>query len=525
MNIRFKDFLLPLAFALVTVWIVQLVIMKYAPGQQPACDNAATAGQSFVAPQTRQELKPLNTEVDFIDTQRATPAVITDVETALGRYIFSTDGATLRELSFKLHRDGQTEIISTIEPNISEEREDRCFLVALETQTPYFYELIDRQENEEWVLLTYRAATNAAVINKTFMVYKKIYKIDVTLNIAPKGNQTVEARIFYPAPHLEVNGAPTTDSEPPLNMAAVVNDEKKIDRIAMESVDTQKGWYAPSLFGGDNRYFSQVLVQDPQHFVKRAYYKLLGKHDLIAIIEGPQIQEGTTWTMSFYFGPKQEDAIRAVDPRLEQTLEYAGWFAIISQFLLKVLNFFYSYVGNYGIAIIILTIIIKLLLMPFTWKTEAYGKKNEEYQRKLTYLQQKYKHDPDQLALERAELVKKHGMPGLSGCLPLLLQIPVFIALSRVLSSSIELYRAPFGFWIKDLSARDPYYILPALVTLCMVGQAMTAPSTQRLPILAMALIFGAVAANFSAGLALYILVNTFLSVVQVVVQRKFKWV
>ena len=125
--------------------------------------------------------------------------------------------------------------------------------------------------------------------------------------------------------------------------------------------------------------------------------------------------------------------------------------------------------------------------------------------------------------MEKAELVKKHGMPGLTGCLPLVLQIPIFIGLSRVLSSSIELYRAPFGFWIKDLSARDPYYILPALITLCMVAQAMTAPPSQRLPILAMAVIFGAFAANFAAGLALYLLVNTFLSVAQVIIQRKFK--
>jgi YidC/Oxa1 family membrane protein insertase len=144
----------------------------------------------------------------------------------------------------------------------------------------------------------------------------------------------------------------------------------------------------------------------------------------------------------------------------------------------------------------------------------------------LRYLQQKYKDQPETLALERAELIKKHGMPGLSGCLPLLLQLPIFIALSRVLSSAIELYNAPFIGWIHDLSAKDPYYILPLITALSMVIQSMLMPSNdpkQRISTLIMALVIGAVTANLAAGLSLYICMFTILGVVQTQLLKAFK--
>ena len=217
--------------------------------------------------------------------------------------------------------------------------------------------------------------------------------------------------------------------------------------------------------------------------------------------------------MSFYFGPKETSAIVPVDVRLEKTLDY-GWFAPVSKFLLVVLNWLYKYLHNYGLAIIILTLLIKLLLLPFSIQGEKSMKQRAEAQKKLTYIQQRYKDDPQTLARERAEFMRKHGMPGLGGCLPILLQIPIFFALSRVLVNSLELYQAPM-LWISDLSARDPYYILPVFVALSMLGQATTADPKQRLSMVAMAFVFGAFTASFSAGLALYIGMSTLLSVAQ----------
>jgi len=127
------------------------------------------------------------------------------------------------------------------------------------------------------------------------------------------------------------------------------------------------------------------------------------------------------------------------------------------------------------------------------------------------------------LARERAELIKKHGMPGLGGCLPLLLQIPVFIALSNLLRSSIEMYRAPFVWWITDLSAKDPYYILPILMSASMLLQAFTVDPKQRFMMIAMALAIGPLFATFPAGLSLYIVASVGFGVLQSFIIKKFK--
>ncbi len=214
-----------------------------------------------------------------------------------------------------------------------------------------------------------------------------------------------------------------------------------------------------------------------------------------------------------------------VDQRLEQTLEYYGWFSPIAKLLLTVLKWLYKHVGNYGLAIILLTVIIKLLFLPLTMRSEKGMKQQKELQKKLSYIQQKYKQDPDRLSREKAELIRTHGMPGIAGCLlPMVLQIPIFFALSRVLSSSIELYQAPM-LWIPDLSARDPYYIFPILVVIAMFAQAAHQDPQQRSSTIAIAFVFGAITASLSAGLALYISVGTLLSVLQTKVMKYFKMV
>jgi len=162
-------------------------------------------------------------------------------------------------------------------------------------------------------------------------------------------------------------------------------------------------------------------------------------------------------------------------------------------------------------------------MLPFSIKAEKGMKQRLEFQKKLEYLQSKYKHDKAALARERAELIRKNGMPGLGGCLPLLLQVPIFFALSNLLRSSIELYRAPFMFWIKDLSAPDPYYVLPAFMSLAMLGQAFTVDPKQRFMMVIMALIFGPLFATFPAGLALYIAASIGLGVIQSFIIKRFK--
>lgn len=502
MNI--KNLLITFVFALITAWGIQYFILSRWIGD----DKKVVGTSSFIAPQSEQVAKPLNVEVDFIDAKRPKITVRTTVETPWGECVFSTDGATLERLVFKRIINGKEQFIGTIFPPNDTEREERCFLVAIQEKTPFFYNLVDRNDGEQIIRLTYQAITDDVVIKKIFVVSKDVHKIDLKLEITPKNNeQELEARIFYPSPFMpEIEQADIISS-------VVVDGVGSFEKTAKSSLSVQKGWFSPAIFGSDSRYIIHAMTNDHNSFVQRAYYKFADKK-IFSVLEGPVIDKKTSWMFSFYFGPKELAAITAVDSRFESTLQYSGIFAPISKLLLSALTLLYKYVPNYGLAIILLTLLIKLLMLPFSLKSEKGMRQRTQMQKKLAYIKQKYKNDSQTLAREQAELIRKHGMPGLGSCLPLFLQIPIFFALSRVLAGSIELYQAPM-LWISDLSAKDPYYIFPILVTGGMLAQAATADSQQRMSIVAMALVFGAITASLSSGLALYISVSTLLGVAQ----------
>lgn len=502
---NFKDLLLPMSLALLTMWGVNYFLSKSST-EQNACE--AKSGQGFVAPKTVQELKPLNTQITFNEREQQKPAQQTEIETNQARLVFSTHGASLETLEFKQIAQCPACPIQTID---NEVQENRCFLVALPDRTPFYYDLVDKQEDATAARLTYQASFDGGQITKQFTVHKNSFQVDLTIAIDARNGQELEPRIIWPSPVVKALGTEDVVS------GIFSNEKGSIEKITRTNLVAGQGWFAPTLFGTDDRYFVHALVKDPQGFAKRAYYKS-SDNQLVSIVEGMGSSAANSWTVSFYMGPKECAALTAVDSRLEETLEYSGFFSPLSKFLLYVLKLLYGYVKNFGFAIIALTILVKLILLPFTYGAEDSMKKRLEFDKKLRYLQQKYKDQPDILAQERAELIKKHGMPGLSGCLPLLLQLPIFIALSRVLSSAIELYHAPFIGWIHDLSAKDPYYVLPILTAIGMLLQSLLVPNgdpKQRISAVVMALLIGAFTANIAAGLSLYICTFTLLGVVQ----------
>ena len=511
---KISDLIVPLGLAIVTTWAIHYFFLgtyQWGSGEQ--------VEQSFIAPKTKQEYRPLNKEIDFIDIKRPKRAVISEVETAWGHATFSSDGATLESIDFKRMLNGKEQLIRTIFPVPEIERESRCFLVALQEKTPYFYTLASRKDGDEVTELTYKADFNQGSIHKTFNIYTNKHQIDLKLEVHPKKDleHGLELRIFYPSPIM-----PAIEQSDVIS-SVVIDQKQSFEKTKLDSLDEQRGWFTPTFFGGDSRYFVHALVQDADNFVRRAYYKKTGSQKLFSILEGPMVQESQSWTMSFYFGPKEAEAISAVDQRLEKTFDYYGWFAPIAKVLLMILKWFYQHLHNYGLAIIALTILVRLLLLPVTMHGEQRMKQQREFQKKIAHLQRRYKDDSQRFSQERAELIRKHGMPGIGGCLlPMLLQIPIFFSLSRVLASSIELYQAPM-LWISDLSARDPYYVFPVLVVMGMILQSAGGDPKQRISSIGMALLFGAFTASFSAGLALYICVSSLLHALQTWLLKYFK--
>jgi len=232
------------------------------------------------------------------------------------------------------------------------------------------------------------------------------------------------------------------------------------------------------------------------------------------------LEPGKESTVSYnlYFGPKDIDLLKAQGERLEAVIDL-GWFAVIAKPLLHSLKLFYGYLHNYGLAIIVITVILKILFFPLTHKSYKSMKQMQKLQPKMQELKDKFKDDRDALNRSVMELYKTHKVNPLGGCLPMVVQIPVFFGLYKALMFSIELRQAPFYFWLQDLSAKDPYYVTPIIMGATMFIQQKMTPTNmdpiQAKMMLALPVVFTAMFLNFPSGLVLYWLVNNILTIAQ----------
>jgi YidC/Oxa1 family membrane protein insertase len=236
------------------------------------------------------------------------------------------------------------------------------------------------------------------------------------------------------------------------------------------------------------------------------------------------------YTYKLYFGPKKLDILKAIGSNLDKAVNF-GWFDVIAQPTLYLLNFFYGIFKNYGVAIILVTILFKAVFWPITHKGLKSMRNMQKLQPKMAKLKEKYKGDPTKMNQEVMNLYKTYKVNPLGGCLPMVLQIPVFFALYKVLLMCVELRHAPFMLWITDLSAPDRLYIgmdipyvggIPVL-TLLMGGSMFlqqkmtptTADPTQAKIMMFLPVVFTFMFVNFASGLVLYWFVNNLLAIFQ----------
>lgn len=219
-----------------------------------------------------------------------------------------------------------------------------------------------------------------------------------------------------------------------------------------------------------------------------------------------------------YAGPKDHESLKQLGVGLEHIIDF-GFFSIIARPLFWSLKFINRFVGNYGWAIVFLTIVVRIPFIPIVNISQRAMKKLQDVQPRIQEIREKHKKDPQRMQKEMMELYKKYKVNPMSGCIPILLQIPVFFALYKVLLIAIELRSAPFMLWITDLSHKDPYYILPIVMGATMVIQQKMTPFTgdprQQKLMMFMPVIFTLMFLNFASGLVLYWLVNNILSIAQ----------
>jgi len=268
-----------------------------------------------------------------------------------------------------------------------------------------------------------------------------------------------------------------------------------------------------------NKYFGSALV--PLHGSK-AGIVFKEKDQVFVGLEYESVQSAATASHLFYAGTKELEILEEKGNHLVRMIDY-GWFgnkfAFLVKPLLKVLAYFYGLTQNYGWAIIFLTLIIKLLFFPLTHKSFKSMKGMQKIQPYVKIIQERNKDDRQKMNAELLELYKKHKVNPVGGCLPMLLQIPVFIALYHALFFSIELRGAPFIGWITDLSVQDPYYVTPVLMGITMFLQQKMTPSVgdpmQQKIMMFLPILFTFLFISFPAGLVIYWTVNNMLTISQ----------
>ncbi|MDP2683399.1 MAG: membrane protein insertase YidC [Deltaproteobacteria bacterium] len=278
--------------------------------------------------------------------------------------------------------------------------------------------------------------------------------------------------------------------------------------------------------GLEEMYFMSALIPKK---IENAKWSSITAGDLVKIEAAIPLNltPGASATIGYtaYIGPKEMNILKAQGAHLDDSINY-GWFPLgrtLNKAMAKpmhaAMNFLYAYIHNYGLVIILLTVVIKILFHPLTKKGLDSMKEMQRIQPQVAALREKYKDDKEKMNRELMDLYKRYSINPLGGCLPTVLQIPVFIALYNVLSTSMELRHAPFAFWLYDLSAKDPYYVTPILMGATMLIQQKMTPSAmdpvQAKMMLIMPVVFTFMFLSFPSGLVIYWLVNNVLSIAQ----------
>jgi YidC/Oxa1 family membrane protein insertase len=278
---------------------------------------------------------------------------------------------------------------------------------------------------------------------------------------------------------------------------------------------TPDGWVAAI----QHHFLSAIIPETGSPHVYRVEVK---GDTMIASVVGAKrtVEPGASETFSrqLFVGPKIQSQLGELHERLKLTVDY-GWLTILSQPMFWLLAFIYGYVGNWGVSIILVTVLIKLVFYKMTETSGRSMAKMRNLQPRIKALQERYKDDRQQLSQQMMDLYKREGVNPAAGCLPILIQMPFFLAFYWVLIESVEMRQAPFALWITDLSTRDPYFILPLIMGAAMLLQQKLNPApadpVQARVMQIMPIMFTGFFAFFPSGLVLYWATNTVLSIAQ----------
>ncbi len=476
---------------------------------------------------------PAATNAQPTEQAAATVRVTTDVLDLT----ISTEGGTLQSatlLKYPVNKDDPNNLVQLLSPNANDlgliqtglnaagegsKPDHRAIYTAEQSR----YSLDDKDE----VIVPLRWQNeNGVVVEKTLRFKRGSYQIDIAHRLS--NNSQVDwrgadyAQILRRSIEVERS---MFDVDSYSSDGPIIFDGEKSEKFARDDLQSDgahtlseitDGWV-----GAIQHHFLSAVVP-PSNEKLNYNISVNGNVSVASMIQTPPVIVAAggehLFTTTAFVGPKLQAQLSEIHEKLPLTVDY-GWLTMLSDPLFWLLSKVFSFVGNWGVAIILVTILIKAV---FYKLTEASGRsmaKMREIQPRMKALQDRYKDDKPKLSQAMMELYKREKVNPAAGCLPILIQMPFFLAFYWVLLESVEMRQAPFALWITDLSSRDPYFILPVIMGAAMLGQQKLNPTpadpVQAKVMQIMPIIFTVFFAFFPSGLVLYWVTNTLLSIAQ----------
>jgi len=483
---------------------------------QPEKGAVATGGEAHQKP-AKTTLDPSQSEEKLLKTQESKPTEIVDIpEKQLSysngsiEFKMSSKGMAFREFRIKDHYDRNGEPYTfTATPAIN----------LFETR------LLGRDKPLDFVVEQVGPKSFVGTSQKGNMVVKKAIEIDsssylvktqVSVENASEDFIGLETVFALKLKEIETSSfLPTFERQEIFSSGSEGEDRVFID-LSNPAKDAIPNVKVASV---GTQYFSQSLV-DHSKIAPEFRYEVEGDARVAQASLRYSALNKDNFELEYeaFIGPKYLNVMEKIDPALPAVIDF-GFFSWLAKPMLELLKVFHNFLGNWGFAIILLTIIIRMVVLPFTMMSYKSMNKMKLIQPKIKALKEKYKDDAQKLNQEMMLLMRDNKVNPLGGCLPMLLQFPVFIALYQVLGQSVELYQAPFMFWINDLSLKDPYYVLPVLMGLTMFVQQKITPNTmdpaQQKVMMFLPLVFVLFMVGLPSGLTLYIFVSSLFAILQ----------
>jgi YidC/Oxa1 family membrane protein insertase len=484
----------------------------YIQPQQEVYEKQQASAQVLDTTKSTQNSAPQSSTNKLSPNNAVAPTVILD-----SSEIVTT--ITTKKNIIKIDSFGRIAQVTLLDKQYIDENGDKIKLFAVDQLRPLEVRFSNRDINNE--------AFKVNVVSSSSKLDARLKIQTLTLTQTMSNTTLVKTLKFYPDGHYDINIKATNGVEffvtpgfRPNVIADVYADHGALLKmndgtltiVEDEDLDKTVHFNGIKFASAFDRYYATILY----NFNRSLEVSLMPNNN-----ESPQIfiHAKDSINLSGYVGPKSHKELETLNKELTDTIEY-GWFTFLAKPMFLLLQFMHDYIGNWGWTIVLVTVLIKLVLYPLSYKGMVSMNKLKELAPKVKEIQEKYKHDKQKSGAKMMEFYKREEVNPMGGCLPMLLQIPVFFSIYRVLLNSIELKGSEWILWIDDLASMDPYYVLPILMGITMYLQQLITPNQmqdelqkklfQFLPV-----IFTFFFLWFPAGLTLYWFINNLFTIGQ----------